>query len=162
MATQMEQMLLSQIEELRELLQQTREHGLRTQQALDGLRQETQGCLTQQSQRIEHVANMNNSVKHNEMQFVQPKHLYPTQFANGKNHPWRQYARQVKIYVDAFTPGMQKLLEWADMETEPIKIDDMDSLSTDIDTAMADSRLYSLLLATNEEEALVLVENHAR
>ena len=84
----------------------------------------------------------------------------PERSVGGEKESWRLWAKRVKAYCNARTPGFRKALEWAEAEAVPI-----DSASLSVfaweHSEVANSKLFDMLIMKLSDDAFVLAENHS-
>ena len=160
---------------LQQRLSQSEGHTQQLSEALDALRRDSQNAVSgleaqlaqsraELRQQVEAArVEMHQQHRHREPErqwsLAVPKNHEPKTFSGGNNEDYKAWAKKMKKYCNAIKDGMSKLLEWAEIQKEPIKNDDQEVTEWEHGVA-ANTKLHDYLGLVTTGDALRIVEAH--
>ena len=129
-----------------EKLKLSEQHSLRMAENLDKLRLETDGALREANSKIAELQQKHFAGGRDErVDLIDIKSMDPGSFSGLEKESWRQWAKRVKAYCNARTPGFRKALDWAEAETEVIDSDSLTGLAWK-HAEVANGKLFDMLI----------------
>ena len=130
-------------------------------EALEKLRKDSDGAIRELNNKVNEMqmSYRAGGEKEDRVDLIDVRNMDPGTFSGSATESWRQWAKRMKAFCNARSPGFRAALDWAEAETVPINEDSLKVLSW-APASKANSKLYDLLIMKLADDPLIQVENH--